>query len=297
MNFSEKMAINFQCDKPGLIIEDFLTTKTISGRLFRKLYKEKKILVNGRVVNKREKLKNNDQVCIILDDEVNNIEHEPMNLDIVYEDHDLLVINKNSNIVVHPTKSHQEGTLSNGISYYFKENNINRKIRFVNRLDMDTSGLLIIAKHAFAHQQMAIQFERENIDKRYFAIVKGTIKKDSDYIDSPIGREEEGSIRKMVRDDGQSALTKYKVVERYKDATLLEIQLLTGRSHQIRVHLNYIGHPIIGDSLYYEKSDYINRQALHSYFLGIRNIREKEKIELYAKMPKDMEDLIAKLKR
>ncbi len=200
-------------------------------------------------------------------------------------------------MVVHPTKSHQENTISNGIAYYFKENNIKRKIRLVNRLDMDTSGVLLIAKSSFAHQQMALQFEKNLVEKRYMAVVNGIVEKDQDTIDLPIGREEEKSIRKTVTPKGQRAITKYKVIERYKNATLLDIEIITGRSHQIRVHLNHIGHSVIGDSLYFETSPpYINRQALHSYYLKLKQPRTKEILELKANLPRDMEELIEQLK-
>ncbi len=298
MNIYEKDENNivFECNCNGLNIEEFLKRKKLSGRLFRKLYKNKKILVNGFFERKTKILKEGDLVGLIFEDEDNNIKPEAMNLDIVYEDGDILVINKEANIVVHPTKSHQTRTLSNGISHYYKLNNIRRKIRFVNRLDMDTSGLLIVAKHPFAHQQIADQFQENTVVKKYLALVDGLVEKDEAFIEEPIGREEEGSVRKMVRANGQNALTSYSVVERYKKSSLLELQLFTGRSHQIRVHLSYIGHPIIGDILYHKPSDYIERQALHSYFLGISGIRDGKKLEFNSKLPRDMEDLVKTLK-
>ena len=209
---------------------------------------------------------------------------------------DILALNKPPFIVVHPTKSHGENTISNGIAYYFKENNINRKIRLVNRLDMDTSGVLLIAKSSFAHQQMALQFENNTVEKRYMTVVKGLVETDQDTINLPIGKEEEKSIRKIVRPDGKKAITKYKVIERYKNATLLDIEIITGRSHQIRVHLNHIGHPVIGDTLYFESSPYINRQALHSYYLKLKQPRTKGELELKAELPKDIGKLINYLK-
>ena len=227
-----------------------------------------------------------------LEDEVEDTIPEKMNIDILYEDFDLLILNKQPNMVVHPTKSHQENTLSHGIAYHFRQNNIKRKIRFVNRLDMDTTGVLIVAKNPFAHQQMALQFEANEVEKRYLAIVSGVVEKDEEYIDCPIGREEDKSIRKMVTEDGQESLSKYITLERYKENSLLDVQIFTGRSHQIRVHLTHIGHPIIGDNLYGEESPYIKRQALHSHYLKIKHPRTKEEVEIIAPLPKDMEELI-----
>ncbi|WP_353097815.1 RluA family pseudouridine synthase [Tissierella praeacuta] len=292
---SENVVI-FKVDEEGLDLEEFLSSNDISGRLFRKLYKAKNIYVNGKFRRKRLILEKGDIVSIYMEDEDENTTPEKMDINIVYEDFDLLILNKQPNIVVHPTKSHQENTLSNGIAYYFKEKGIKKKIRFVNRLDMNTTGILIVAKNSFAHQQMALQFESNKVEKKYQAIVDDIVEKDEDYIDLPIGREEEKSIIKIVIEEGQDALTKYNVLERYKDATLLDVQIFTGRSHQIRVHLNHIGHPIIGDSLYNEESLYIDRQALHSYYLKVKHPRTKEDIEFIAPLPRDMEKLIKHLK-
>lgn len=292
---SENVVI-LKADKDGLDLEEFLFSNDISGRLFRKLYKSKQIYINGKFKRKGLVLQKGDIVSIYMEDEEENIKPEKMDISIVYEDLDLLILNKQPNIVVHPTKSHQENTLSNGISYYFKKKNIKKKIRFVNRLDMNTTGILIVAKNPFAHQQMALQFESNEVEKRYQAVVTGNVEKNEDYIDLPIGREEEKSIRKMVTEKGQEALTKYSVIERYKDASLLDVQIFTGRSHQIRVHLNHIGHPIIGDTLYNEESPYIDRQALHSYYLKVKHPRTKKDIEFLAPLPNDMEKLIDHLK-
>lgn len=288
--------VMFTVDKEGLDLEEFLFSQSLSGRLFRKLYKEKQIYVNGKFKRKGLSLELGDTVSIYMEDEEENTLPQDIDIDIVYEDFDLLILNKQPNIVVHPTKSHQENTLSNGISYYFQKNGIKKKIRFVNRLDMDTTGILIVAKNPFAHQQMALQFEANEVEKKYLTIVSGIVKDNEAYINFPIGREEDKSIRKMVRENGQDALTRYSVVERYKDASLLDVQIFTGRSHQIRVHLEHIGHPIIGDTLYNEESTHINRQALHSHYLKVKHPRTGESIEFIASIPKDMEILKNHLK-
>lgn len=283
--------INFIYNGEESDLEGFLESQQVSGRMFRKLYKDKKILVNGKFQRKGLDLNNGDIVTLLMEDEEENILPEKIELDIIFEDDDLLILNKGPNMVVHPTKSHQSNTLSNGIAYYFKEKAINKKIRFVNRLDMDTTGILIVAKNSFAHQQMALQFEENTVEKKYMAIVKGVVEVDEGFIDEPIGREEEKSIKKTVLETGQDAKTSFKVVERYKEATLLEVQIHTGRSHQIRVHMEYLGHPIIGDTLYDEESKYIKRQALHSYYLKAKHPRTKEYIEFKADLPEDMEKL------
>ncbi len=289
--------ILFKCNRNDLNLEEFLYSKFISGRLFRRLYKKKHIYINGIFIRKSIKLRIGDIISLYLEDEIESIAPEEISLNIIYEDLDLLILNKEPNIVVHPTKSHQTNTLSNGIANYFKNNKIYKKIRFVNRLDMDTTGILIVAKNSFAHQQMAIQFEENTIVKKYLVIVDGVVEMDRGIIDNPIGREEDKSIRKTITLDGQQALTEYKVLERFHNSTLLEVQIFTGRSHQIRVHLNHIGHPIIGDTLYNKDSLYISRQALHSYNLGAVHPRTGKPIEFFAPLPMDMENLLAKLKR
>ncbi|MBC8588754.1 RluA family pseudouridine synthase [Paratissierella segnis] len=288
--------IVFKSSTDDLNLEEFLSAKDISGRLFRRLYKDKKLYVNGKFQRKNIILSKDDIISLYMGDEEEDIIPEAMDLDIVYEDFSLFILNKGPNIVVHPTKSHQSNTLSNGISYYFLKNGIKKKIRFVNRLDMDTSGLLVVAKNSFAHQQMALQFENNTVEKKYLAVVKGVMEDDYGTIDLPIGREGEKSIRKAVTEDGQNALTTYKVVERFREATLVEVQIYTGRSHQIRVHLNHIGHPIIGDVLYDEPSSYIRRQALHSYYLKVLHPRTKEIMEFKAELPEDMMNLINLMK-
>ncbi len=280
----------------GKTLEEFIYSNNISNRLFRKLYRDKSILVNGIFQRKDTILQLGDIISLILKEEDEDIPIEPVPIDIIYEDMDLLILNKPPFVVVHPTKSHQQNTLSNGIAYYYHNKGIKRKIRFVNRLDMNTSGILIVAKSSFAHQQVAFQFEQNQVEKRYMAVVAGIIEEDENIIDLPIGKEKEGSIKRIVTKKGKEAITRYKVIERYRNATLLDIQLITGRSHQIRVHLNHIGHPIIGDTLYYEPSEYIGRQALHSYYLKLRLPRNKELMEFKAGLPWDIKKLIQYIK-
>lgn len=293
---NRKDMMKMDVDKDGVDLEKFLKDNDISTRLFKKLYRNNLILVNGKLQHKEKALKKGDIVSIIIEDEIDTTPPEEIPLDIIYENEDIILLNKQPYMVVHQTKSHQTNTIANGISHYFKSRGINRKIRFVNRLDMNTSGILIVAKSAFAHQQMALQFERREVEKKYMAVVSGIVKKDEDIIDLPIGREEDRSVKKTVTEDGKEAITRYKVIERYNDASLLEVQIFTGKSHQIRVHLNHIGHPIIGDTLYHEPHEYIDRQALHSYYLKIKIPREKEKRVFTAEMPEDMKKLIEHLK-
>ena len=287
----------FNVNSSNQTIEEILTqTYDVSGRLFRKLQKNKLIFLNGKKAKGSTITKNGDIISIIMEDEEENNIPQNIPLDIIYEDYDLIILNKQPNIVVHPTKSHSEGTIANGLAFYFKQNNINKKVRFVNRLDMDTSGVLVIAKNSFAHQQMSIQFENNSIEKKYLAVVEGIVKSDQEIIEEAIGKVEDEPILRAVTDEGKNAVTKYRTLERYNNASLLEVQIETGRTHQIRVHLKHIGHPIIGDSLYNKPSDMINRQALHSYSLKFNQPRTGARIEVHAEPSEDIQILINKLK-
>lgn len=295
MKESESIII-FDVRTSGLSIEEELREKHgISGRLSRRLQRNNQLYLNGKATKGNVLAKKGDKIAILMEEEIENSIPIDIPIEIIYEDYDLLILNKQPNIVVHPTKTHLDDTIANGVAYYFKSKNINKKVRFVNRLDMGTSGILVIAKNSFAHQQLSKQMEENKIEKIYTAIVEGIIQKEEGTIEAPIGKKEDEPMIREVMEDGQYALTKYKVIKRYKDATLVQVKIETGRTHQIRVHMKYIGHPIIGDVLYNEESRFVNRQALHAHYFKFKHPRTGEEKEIRVDFPEDIKSLIDSL--
>lgn len=300
MSILEKKVTNIE---EGTKIREYLKTELgLSTRLIRSASINKKIFVNDQVVKMNRVLTSGEIIKIDLEkDESQDIAPEKMDIDVVYEDEDILVVNKKPFMVVHPTKSYQSGTLANGVINYFVESNQNCIVRLVSRLDMNTSGLIIIAKNQFSHGMLSKEMTENKVEKRYLAIVHGIMKEKQGTIDLPIYKPEdvENGTKRIVDERGQRSITHYKVVEEFKEASLVECKLETGRTHQIRVHLNHLGHPIYGDTLYGYGEDeevLIKRQALHAYGLNFKSPRTGEELALRADLPEDMKELIVKLK-
>ncbi len=282
---------NDGCDS----LEQLMELKGISGRLMRRLIKSKQLLVNDDPVEKKLKLQDGDKIKILIEDEDYDVEPQPMEIDILYEDRDVLVINKQPFTIVHPTKNISSMTLSNGVAYYFKSVGLKRKIRLVSRLDRDTSGVIAFAKNSYGHQHLARQMENGMLIKNYIAVVEGIIQSNNGKIDLSIGPSDDG-IRQEVRKDGLPSLTIFEVLDRLEGASLLKLKLMTGRTHQIRVHLAAIGYPIIGDSLYGTESNRINRQALHASSIEFESSETGERVQVNAPLPSDMTDLLYQFK-
>ena len=268
----------------------------ISDRLLLKLKRNNKIFLNGNICRIDERVNVGDEVSVLIDFEEDNSNIVPtkMNLDIIYEDDAYIVINKPSGIPVHPSMLHYENSLSNGLKYYFDSIFLKKKIRPVNRLDKDTSGIVIFAKNEYIQECLVKQMKSHIFKKKYWAVLDGLVKEDLGTINVPIARKAESIIEREVRDDGDGdvAISHFKVLDRLANMTVVEYTLETGRTHQLRVHSKYIGHPIIGDSLYGTESCLISRQALHACEVSFVHPISKEILVITSKLPLDIKNLI-----
>ncbi|WP_345807418.1 RluA family pseudouridine synthase [Bacillus pumilus] len=260
------------------------------------------IEVNGKQVKANYKVQLGDQIKVeIPDPEVLDVEAEPMDLDIYYEDADVLVVNKPRGMVVHPAPGHVSGTLVNGLMAHCTDlSGINGVMRpgIVHRIDKDTSGLLMVAKNDMAHESLVNQLVAKTVTRKYTAVVHGIIQHDTGTIDAPIGRDKKDRQSMTVtKESAKQAVTHFDVIERFEDFTVVECRLETGRTHQIRVHMKYIGYPLAGDPKYGpRKTVDFNGQLLHAGVLGFDHPRTGEYIEFTAPIPADMQAFIDSLR-
>ncbi len=265
----------------------------ISHSLLTKLKLQNKIRVNGQVTLTNYRLQADDQVTVDIDlEEENTIEPEDIPLDIVYEDIDLLVINKPPGLAVHPVKGIFGGTLANAVTYYWGQQGRSMLFRPINRLDKDTSGLILIGKSQYAHQAIFRQQKQGTVSRKYQALVEGMIQEDSGCINLPIAHLDPRFCARTIDLSGKQAITNYLVLNRYEGFTLLSLTLGTGRTHQIRVHLSQAGYPICGDVLYGSPSPLISRQALHAGQLALKQPRTGARLHFETPLPPDMVRLL-----
>lgn len=271
-----------------------------SRSFFQKIIKEGHVTVNNKPEKANYRLRIEDLVCVEIPDAVETqILPENIPLDVLYEDEDLLVVNKPKGMVVHPSAGHYSGTLVNAIMYHCKDSlsGINGEIRpgIVHRIDMDTTGSLIVCKNDEAHIAVAEQIKIHSVNRIYRGIVYGVVKDDEGIIHAPIGRHPTERKKMAINEkNGKDAITHYKVLERFNKYTYMEFKLETGRTHQIRVHMASIGHPLLGDTLYSNgKSPYkLQGQTLHAMIIGFVHPKTKEYIEISAPLPEYFEKII-----
>jgi 23S rRNA pseudouridine1911/1915/1917 synthase len=293
-------------DLDGIRIDRYLTDRNedLSRSYLQKILKDGGVLINGKTVKSNYKVVNGDVIELTVPEAVElEIEAEDMELDILYEDEDILIVNKPKGMVVHPAAGHTSGTLVNGLMAHCKDSlsGINGVMRpgIVHRIDMDTTGVLIVCKNDFAHNSIADQLKVHSITRKYYAIVHGGIREEEGTIDAPIGRHPVDRKKMSINEkNGKHAVTHYRVLKRFQKYTYVECQLETGRTHQIRVHMASIGHPLLGDTVYGPAKCPINGlqgQTLHAGVLGIIHPRTGEYMEFSAPLPEYFESLLAKL--
>lgn len=273
----------------------------ISRSQLQKWIEDGNVTVNGEKVKPKYKLAVGDRV-VVQPEKPQKIDLEPENipLDIVYEDDDVIVVNKPQGIVVHPAPGHPNHTLANALLYHSPLSTINGEFRpgIVHRIDKDTSGLLMIAKNDLAHRSLAAQLKAKTNEREYVALVHGVIKEERGTIDAPLGRSKKDRKKQAVVEDGRHAVTHFKVLERFQHYTLVSCRLETGRTHQIRVHMKYIGHPLAGDPLYGPRKTLPgNGQYLHARLLGFKHPRTGKQMTFTSPLPEYFQKMIDHLEK
>lgn len=288
----------------GIPVKSLIRTKfSFSSRLLTKLKYQNLVFLNGEPTPGWITPEVGDVLSIKLPEEKSDFPAEDIPIHPVYEDDDLLLINKQPGVIVHPTKGHPLHTIANGLMKYMEDTDQTFKIRFVNRLDMDTTGLLIVAKNSHAQDDLTKQMKANTTEKRYIAVVNGIVDEDEFTIDLPIGRPDMENVARgvmPVEDGGFPSITHVKVLERFpkgKGYTMVELLLQTGRTHQIRVHMSHLGYPLVGDYLYGGESPWlIDRQALHAYKLSFDHPVTGQRLTAEAPLPEDIQQVIKKIK-
>ena len=280
--------MKYQVNQNDIRLDNFLAeVLEVSRSHVTKMIKAKEVLVNAKLVKPGFMLKEDDVITVnhVEDD---GVKPEKMDLDIVYEDEDVIVVNKANGVVVHPGAGNHSGTLVNGLLYHTKLSDINGEVRpgIVHRIDAYTTGLLMIAKNNKAHEILAEELVLKKTYRKYVALVWGVIESDTGEIDAPIGRSKNDRKKMAIRADGKVAVTHFKVLKRYEKVTLVELKLETGRTHQIRVHMNYIGHPVVNDPVYGNRKLFDDTgQCLHAKELGFVHPTTGEYMQFDSELP------------
>ena len=282
----------------GFTIEKFLKAHGYSSANITSIKKmPNNVVINGEWVHMHHNLTTGEILTVNIQEDASSkkIPAIKMPLNIIYEDEDIIVINKPAGLPIHPSLNHYEDSLANGLAYYYESQGKPFIFRCTNRLDKNTSGLTVVAKHLVSANILSTMVKNRQFHREYYAIVRGTLSTKSGTINAPIGRVDDSIITRQVDfSNGERAVTHYQVIEEQSGHSLISIHLETGRTHQIRVHFKYIGHPLIGDHLYNPDMEYISRQALHSHKIQFTHPITGEFMEFIAPLPDDMKSVIKK---
>lgn len=300
----EKRLIIVDEQDQGLRIDKYLANifQDKSRSFIQGLIERENVKINNKVLKSNYRLKNTDEIEIVIPEpEILSVEPENIAIDVVYEDEDVIVVNKSQGMVVHPAPGNYSGTLVNALLYHCNDlSSINGVVRpgIVHRIDKDTSGILVIAKNDDSHNKLSEQLKDHSMKREYYALIEGRLKNNSGTIDKPIGRCKKDRLKMGVVEDGKRAITHYEVVERYNGYTLVKCVLETGRTHQIRVHMASIGFPLVGDPLYgFKRQKFkLEGQVLHAKTLGFIHPKTGEYMEFTSQLPQYFCDLINKLR-
>ncbi|GAA4837206.1 RluA family pseudouridine synthase [Paenibacillus vulneris] len=308
-SYYEPLVYRVSPEEEGFLLKTILQSRMhLSRKLLSRLkLTEQGITVNGQRQYISIRVHEGDVIEVRMQqEESDDILPQDLPISILYEDDHLLVLNKAAGMIVHPTHGHYVNTLANGVVYYWQQKGQSFRFRPIHRLDQETSGTLAVAKNPFVHQQVSEQMQAHQVKKEYIALVYGVMAEDEGTVDEPIDRDPEQPHIRIVTETGYSAVTHYKVERRFKDATMVRLWLETGRTHQIRVHMKHLGHPLLGDKMYKLSSANeaeeaegerllvygLDRHALHACTLGFVHPSTKEWMEFHAPLPEDMERCI-----
>lgn len=297
--FSSVYEYTVDKNQAGVKVHEYLSQyHNYSSRTCRYIIKNGRLLVNGKDVFFTYLLSEGDVIKLFFPEEKADAKAVDMEIDVLHEDEDIVVVNKGPDMVVHVTRSHPEDTLQNALYCRWESRNESFKTRFVNRLDMDTSGIVLVAKNKYVHHFIQSQNREGKIEKSYLLICEGVFEETSGRFDFPIKREENHALKRVVSPDGKHCVTEFEVLRQFERHALVKARILTGRTHQIRVHFSHAGHPIIGDNLYNDSPDkysLIGRQALHAHTLAFDHPR-KGRVSFTADLPEDFERTVEMLK-
>lgn len=318
MSYYEPLTYIVPSEEDGMMLKNILRDRM---QLSRKLLSRLKLTPEGITVNGERKytsvrVQTGDVVEVRMEEEESeDILPQDIEFDVIYEDEHLLIVNKPAGMIVHPTHGHYMNTLANAVVHYWQQRGEKVRFRPVHRLDRETSGVLAIAKNPYAHQHISEQMQAGTVDKRYVAVVRGSVKENGGTIEGPIDRDPESPHVRIVTPTGYPSVTHYEVLERYGDAaTLVRLKLETGRTHQIRVHMNHIGHPLLGDEMYgvvdgegrvaacstdqneTAEGESLGRQALHASTLAFEHPAGRGPVRFEAPLPTDLNELLDRLK-